>query len=349
MKKKIIIAGVSGVIGRAVLEKFEADPKFEVVGLSRSSPNFDMATAHISVDLTDQDDCWKKLKQQTDVTHVAFAAYVEKVSLHEQVGPNLTMLKNLIEVLEEASPSLEHVTLFQGGKAYGCHLGAFKTPAKETDPRHMPPNFYYDQEDFLRSQSLGKLWSWTALRPEAVCGFAVGNPMNLLMVIAVYAAISKHLGQPMRFPGTHAAYGALYQVSDADVLASATHWAGNCESATEEIYNITNGDCFRWSTLWPIFAEYFDMEYAPPIPICLQDMMADKAEIWSEITREHGLNKYSFDQVASWRFGDFIFNCEFDNITSTIKARTSGFHDCIDSEKMFQQKFDRLRQMKVIP
>ena len=349
MKKKIIIAGVSGVIGRAVLEKFEADPKFEVVGLSRSSPNFDMATAHISVDLTDQDDCWRKLKQQTDVTHVAFAAYIEKVSLHEQVGPNLTMLKNLIEILEEASPSLEHVTLFQGGKAYGCHLGAFKTPAKETDPRHMPPNFYYDQEDFLRSQSLGKLWSWTALRPEAVCGFAVGNPMNLLMVIAVYAAISKHLGQPMRFPGTHAAYGALYQVSDADVLASATHWAGNCESATEEIYNITNGDCFRWSTLWPIFAEYFDMEYAPPIPICLQDMMADKAEIWSEITREHGLNKYSFDQVASWRFGDFIFNCEFDNITSTIKARTSGFHDCIDSEKMFQQKFDRLRQMKVIP
>ena len=349
MKKKIIIAGVSGVIGRAVLEKFAADPKFAVVGLSRSSPNFDMATAHISVDLTDQDDCWRKLKQQTDVTHVAFASYVEKVSLHEQVGPNLTMLKNLIEILEEASPSLEHVTLFQGGKAYGCHLGAFKTPAKETDPRHMPPNFYYDQEDFLRSQSLGKLWSWTALRPEAVCGFAVGNPMNLLMVIAVYAAISKHLGQPMRFPGTHAAYGALYQVSDADVLASATHWAGNCESATEEIYNITNGDCFRWSTLWPIFAEYFDMEYAPPIPICLQDMMADKAEIWSEITREHGLNKYSFDQVASWRFGDFIFNCEFDNITSTIKARTSGFHDCIDSEKMFQQKFDRLRQMKVIP
>ena len=349
MKKKIIIAGVSGVIGRAVLEKFEADPKFEVVGLSRSSPNFDMATAHISVDLTDQDDCWRKLKQQTDVTHVAFASYVEKVSLHEQVGPNLTMLKNLIEVLEEASPSLEHVTLFQGGKAYGCHLGAFKTPAKETDPRHMPPNFYYDQEDFLRNQSLGKLWSWTALRPEAVCGFAVGNPMNLLMVIAVYAAISKHLGQPMRFPGTHAAYGALYQVSDADVLASATHWAGNCESATEEIYNITNGDCFRWSTLWPIFAEYFDMEYAPPIPICLQDMMADKAEIWSEITREHGLNKFSFNQVASWRFGDFIFNCEFDNITNTIKARTSGFHDCIDSEKMFQQKFDRLRQMKVIP
>jgi hypothetical protein len=34
--------------------------------------------------------------------------------------------------------------------------------------------------------------------------------MNLLMVIAVYAAISKELGLPLRFPGTEAAYRALY-------------------------------------------------------------------------------------------------------------------------------------------
>jgi hypothetical protein len=27
-------------------------------------------------------------------------------------------------------------------KSYGVQLGPFKTPAKETDPRHMPPNFY---------------------------------------------------------------------------------------------------------------------------------------------------------------------------------------------------------------
>jgi hypothetical protein len=40
-------------------------------------------------------------------------------------------------------------------------------------------------------------------RPEAVCGYAVGNPMNLLMVISVYAAISKELGLPLRFPDEH--------------------------------------------------------------------------------------------------------------------------------------------------
>jgi len=31
-------------------------------------------------------------------------------------------------------------------------------------------------------------------------------------------------------------------------------------------------------------------------------------------------------------FEDFIFNSAFDNISSTIKARQHGFHDCIDTE-----------------
>jgi hypothetical protein len=50
-------------------------------------------------------------------------------------------------------------------------LGPFKAPAREDDPRLMPPNFYYDQEDFLRERQQGKAWHWTALRPEAIAGF----------------------------------------------------------------------------------------------------------------------------------------------------------------------------------
>jgi hypothetical protein len=52
---------------------------------------------------------------------------------------------------------------------------------------------------------------------------------------------------------------------------------------------------------------------------------------------------------VAWRFGDFIFNSGFDNITSTIKARRAGFHDCIDTEDMFSHLFDDLRQKRVIP
>jgi hypothetical protein len=59
------------------------------------------------------------------------------------------------------------------------------------------------KHDHLRYRQKGKTWSFTILRPEAVCGYAVGNPMNLLMLIAVYAAISKELGLPLRFPDEH--------------------------------------------------------------------------------------------------------------------------------------------------
>ncbi len=345
----MVVAGAMGVIGRAVIEQVAGRPDWEVIGLSRRTPDYESEASHISVDLMDPEDCKKKLGGLDDVTHIAFAAYIEKIRLADQVAPNLELITNLVRTLQEASPALKHVTLFQGGKAYGCHLGPFKTPAKESDPRHMPPNFYYDQEDFLRAESAGRNWTWSALRPEAVCGFAVGNPMNILMVIAVYAAISKHLGQPMRFPGTLAAYNALYQVSDADILAEATLWAGQEPRAAGEVFNITNGDYFRWCNIWPIFADFFGMDYAPPIPIDLQDMMSDKRPVWEAITRQHGLRPYDYDQIASWRFGDFIFNNEFDNITSTIKARRAGFASCIDSEEMFLGKFRRLQDMRIIP
>jgi hypothetical protein len=52
---------------------------------------------------------------------------------------------------------------------------------------------------------------------------------------------------------------------------------------------------------------------------------------------------------VSWPFGDFIFNSEFDNISSTIKARQAGFHDCIDTEEMFRQFFSSLKARRIIP
>ena len=123
----------------------------------------------------------------------------------------------------------------------------------------MRPNFYYAQEDLLRARQQAKQWRWTVLRPEGTVGFGVGNPMNLGMSIAVYATISKELGLPLRFPGTEEAYRALYQLTSAEILAKATAWAGQSEAARNEIFNITNGDYFRWQHMWPRIAKMFDM------------------------------------------------------------------------------------------
>ena len=177
----------------------------------------------------------------------------------------MAILKNLLDAVEETSPSLRHVTFYQGGKAYGADLGPFKTPAGEDDPRLMPPNFYYDQEDFLRQRQQGKAWHWTALRPEATTGFGLGNPMNLGMSIAVYAAISNELGLPLRFPGTEKTYGMFIS----NHLGRNSCQGGNTFGRASPRCSI----CQR-----PIPSRHL-------LPV----YMADKKLAWEAIVRKHGL------------------------------------------------------------
>jgi len=349
MHRKVLVAGAQGVIGRAAALHLASQADVEVIGLSRRTvPAIDQVSL-VPVDLLDPAGTRAALGKVGGVTDVVFGAYIEKPTAAEKSDVNVAILRNLLDVVEETSPELRHFTFYQGGKAYGADLGPFKTPAREDDPRLMPPNFYYDQEDFLRARQQGKRWTFTALRPEAVCGFAVGNPMNLMMVIAVYAAISKEIGIPLRFPGTEAAYRALYQVTSADILAEAADWAGTTAAAENQIFNITNGDYFRWQHMFPKIARMFDMEWADPVPTPLVTYMADKGPLWERMVERYGLQPIPYEAIASWSFGDFIFNSGFDNISSTIKARRAGFHACIDTEDMFRDQFDQLRRMRVIP
>jgi nucleoside-diphosphate-sugar epimerase len=348
-RKHALVVGGLGVIGRNLVEHLDGLDDWEVTAVSRRAPEFETSARFVSTDLLDRSATEQELGGLAGVTHLFYAAYQARPTRLEEVEPNLTMLRNVVDVVEKASPTLRHVTLMQGGKAYGCHLGPFKTPAKESDPRHMPPNFYYDQEDFLRELEPAASWTWTALRPEAVCGFAVGNPMNLAMVIAVYASISKALGLPLRFPGKPGAYEALYQVTDAGLLARATVWAAEEPGCRNEVLNITNGDYFRWKNLWPVFADFFGMSLAEPQTISLVETMSDKTHLWDDIVSRHGLRRYPYSDVAHWGFGDVVFGITWDNISSTLKARGLGFQEFIDTEEMFVTLFERFRSGKIIP
>jgi nucleoside-diphosphate-sugar epimerase len=348
-KRTVLVAGSLGVSGRAAAAHWARQPDTVVYGLSRRSVAEPEGVRHISVDLLQPENVEAKLGSISGVTHLVFAAYIERPTAAEKSQVNVAILRHLLDVVERTSPELEHIAFYQGGKAYGADLGPFQTPAREDDPRLMPPNFYYDQEDLLRARQKGKAWHFTALRPEAICGFGLGNPMNLTMVIAVYAAISKELGLPLRFPGTEQAYRALYQVTSAEILAEATVWAGQTPAARNEIFNITNGDYFRWEHLWPRIARTFGMEVAYPVPIPLATYMADKEPVWDEIVRRYNLQPIPYRDIARWEFGDFIFHSGFDNISSTIKARRAGFHDCTDTEDMFREFFDQLRRERVLP
>lgn len=234
----------------------------------------------------------------------------------------------------EGSHQVRHVTLLQGTKAYGIHHGTYRIPARESDARFIASNFYYDQEDLLRERSRSRGYDFTILRPQIVCGFALGNPMNAVTAVGVYAAICKELGQPLRFPGGVACF---QEATDADLLAKAIRWAGVEPRAAGEIYNITNGDCFSWPNIWPLIAAEFGVEPGVAHAFSLADVMADKAPVWDRIVARHGLKPYRYDEiVANWQFLDFTLRhgktTPQHSIMSTIKARKHGFHDCEDTE-----------------
>jgi nucleoside-diphosphate-sugar epimerase len=337
-RKTALVAGANGIIGRNLIEHLRADGGWDVTGLSRRG-----GPGTVAVDLLDPADTRAKVGPLTGVTHLFYAAYQDRPTWAELVPPNLAMLTNLVDAVEAVAPGLEHVSLMQGYKVYGAHLGPFKTPARETDAGHMPPEFNVDQQAFLERRQ--GPWTWSAIRPSVVGGTALGNPMNLALVIAVYASISKELGLPLRFPGKPGAYDSLLEMTDAGLLASATVWATGRSGA----FNIANGDLFRWSELWPKLAAYFDLEVAPPLPMPLSTVMADKGPLWTSLADRHGLSASYADVSSSWAFGDFVFGWDYDMFADTSKSRRAGFHEYVETEQMFYRLFDEFRKARVIP
>ncbi len=348
-RKTALVAGASGVVGRGFVDLLENRDDWDLVALARKPPDPSRTGRFLSVDLTDPRQCQERLASLTEVTHIFFAALLAQPTEHEMSLVNTAMLRNLLDAIEPSAPNLEHVCLIEGAKAYGCHFGPYKTPAKETDPRHLPPNFYFDQEDLLIERQKGKRWSWSALRPSLVCGPALGHPMNMSTAIAVYATMCKELGLPLQFPGTRAAFATLFEATDALHLARAGVWAATEPRCANQIFNITNGDFFRWENLWPKIGEHFGLAPAAPLPLRLAELMADKAPLWQKIVEKHGLVPHPFEKVASWGFTEFVFRIEYDVISDTTKARRFGFHDVVDTEEMFMRLFRQFAEQGLIP
>jgi nucleoside-diphosphate-sugar epimerase len=346
-----VVLGALGVIGRYLSEKLAAQPDWKVIGVSRRRGEDRERVRHLSIDLLDRAAAHSGLATLHAATHVFYAAFQPTpgaaADYAKNIAANRDMLVNTVTAIEQAASGLERVVLVTGTKYYGSHLGPYRTPAREDDPRHPGPNYYFDQIDWLSAFQRGKRWSWTELRPQTLCGFAPGTAMSIVPVIAVYAAILKELGRPLAFPGS--AWTSLYQVTDSAHFAAAALWAATEPRCANQAFNITNGDYFRWCHLWPRIAAAFDMPWSEPQPLSLVEFMADKAPLWDAMVEKYGLQHYRFDEVVAWPFGDYVFGCNWDVMSSLTKARQFGFYEVVDSEQMFVDLLARFRAERIVP
>ena len=358
-KRKILVAGASGLVGNAAVRYFSKLPDCEVVAVSRRTPPAIPNAKFISVDLLDQRQCAEVFGSMADVTEVAYAAVNEQPGLmdgwldREQMQTNLTMLQNLFEPLSSVAKNLNHVSLLQGTKAYGAHLGPIAIPARERSPRHNHQNFYWLQEDYLRAKQPGSKWSWTILRPQLVIGEAVGSNLNVIPAIGVYAALQREAGLPLSYTGGPR---LVFEMVDVDLLARSMEWAANTSACRNEIFNIANGDVFVWDEVWPTIADALGMKVGPPKPMALAVEMPKRAAEWAAIVRKQKLaapeDMHAF-VGESFSLADFVFNYggkhEGVTLVSTIKARQAGFHDCIDTEDMLRKWFRRFQELNLLP
>lgn len=346
-----MVIGTGGVTGTPMAEQL-ALAGWKVYGVSRRPPRVrDDVSAkftHVAVDLTDAGATRAAFATCADVTHVFYCANDTRPEAR------LTIIETALDAIEAAAKRLANVNLLQGTKYYGSYLGPFKTPAKETDPRVPGGDFYYGEEDLVTGRQAGKAWTWTAVRPTAVCGYAMGNPLNLATAIAIYGSLKRELNEPFGFPSTQRCFDALIQVIDADLLARAAIWVSTTPGCGNRGYNVSNGDMFRWRYMWPALARFFDLEPAGPQPYSLAQFLADKQPLWNAMTRKYGLKPFPFERAARWAQGDFTppnsrLGCEYDFISDTLRIRKTGFNEVIDSEEMFVWMFERFRRERVIP
>ena len=125
-----LVAGASGIVGRQLVSTL-LHHQWEVIGLSRREVTHPDGIPMVNVDLLDAQDTARALHALNGVTHIFYSAWANAANWTDMVEPNVTMLRNLVSTLEKTAP-LQTVSLMQGYKVYGAHLGPFKTPARES-------------------------------------------------------------------------------------------------------------------------------------------------------------------------------------------------------------------------
>lgn len=358
--KTVLVAGATGLVGHAAMHHFAAEPGTNVIAVSRRRPAETFGARFIAADLQDAAASAALFGKMPDVTHVVYAALYEKPGLvagwrdDDQIATNDRMLRNLMEPLLGCAKGLRHVSLLQGTKAYGSHVRPMQYPAREgrSEARDVP-NFYWQQENYLRERQRGQPWAFSIFRPVLIVGYSLGAAMNLIPAIGVYAAMLKERGEPLHYPGGP---GRVSQAVDAGLLARAMGWAGEALPARNETFNVANGDVFSWPNVWPALADAFGMKVGENRPLSLAAEIQPRETEWQKLVAKHRLAAPDLKSFVGLSFEYADYQMGYGRTTpspvsfsSTIKLMQAGFHEVMDTEVMLARSIAEFQAKRLLP
>ncbi|KAK4599260.1 hypothetical protein RGQ29_009350 [Quercus rubra] len=361
-----LVIGVTGIVGNSLAEILPLSDTpggpWKVYGVARRPrPNWNKNyhVEYIQCDVFDTKETQTKLSQLTDVTHIFYVTWASRPTEAQNCETNGTMFRNVLQAVIPHTPNLKHICLQTGTKHY---LGPFETfgkiehhipPFTEDMPRLNVSSFYYTQEDILFDEVKNKDGlTWSVHRPTTIFGFSPYSLMNIIGMFCVYAAICKHEGLTLKFPGNKDAWEYYYVTSsDADLIAEQQIWAVVDPNARNEAFNCNNGDVFKWKDLWKVLAEQYGIEnygFMEGERVTLVDLMKDKSLVWDEIVRENQLQPTKLEEVGVWWFADMMLKGG-DLVDSMNKSKEHGFLGFRNSKDSMITWINKMKTYKIVP
>ncbi|GAB5585437.1 hypothetical protein Unana1_00337 [Umbelopsis nana] len=369
-KKCAIVFGASGISGIAMTKSLLASDEWgPIICVSRTAPQLatnDSRIEFVSADMvkSSADDLASKLSAAGAAVaqHAFFYTYIEKPDPKEFLEINIMLLQKALHATGIVAPKLKSFMLQTGTKYYGMHLGGDQMvqelPWKEDAPRLVKENFYYEQEDLLKTYAVSKNWRWLVTRPGVILGLSKGSYMDFGVAIALYASLQKELGKELIFPGNEVEYNHIIDHSSADNNSKFQIFLSVNDKIPSGAFNCVDNDKTRFSQLWPKIADYFGLKIPEPhfkdekaknpkpdLTYCqfpLAPYAEQNKETWHRIAKKYDLDATAYDH-------DGVTGRTWPDNVSMEKAKKYGWNVVKDTWKSYVEIFDELKRMKVIP
>ncbi|KAF4782571.1 NAD dependent epimerase/dehydratase [Colletotrichum scovillei] len=399
-----LITGANGISGfhtlRVLLDAPQRWKKVWIVSrspLSEKMMNFFSAEQqarieHISLDfLADADVIAQGLKErQVTADYVFFYSYLQPKpepgaaawsNAEALVKVNSALLQNFLGGLEKSAIRPKRIVLQTGAKNYGGHIGQAISPFVESAKRvTSEPNFYYPQEDALFDHCARTGAQWNVIRPSWIIGAVESAQMNAFYGLGVYAAVQAHLGRPLEFPGTMAAWLMDHAHSHAHLTGYLTEWAVLNEHCGNEAFNSSDQGSFSYALFWPELAKWFgisevgrpeldeskmqtiSMPGEPPIGFGPRTSLKfswsfvawakepENHEAWKEIMKKHNLLNDPFeDPEGQFMFTDVAVVPDAYGRLSPNKARMMGWNGFVDTAEGVFATYREFGKLGMLP
>jgi nucleoside-diphosphate-sugar epimerase len=405
---KAIMCGATGISGfhalRALLDSPERWSK--VYAISRSPLSHGLLSFfteeqrsrihHVSIDLSSSAEKIAEVLQASHVSaeYVFYYAYLPPKTDKSAMDPstagdlvesNVPPFQNFLDALPIAQIKPKRILLQTGGKNYGLHIGRVRRPLLESDPqpRHLSPNFYYPQEDILRSFcEAHPETSWNRIMPAGIIGATENASMNTFLNFGLYASIQAHKKEPITFGSDLEAWQFEVCHSTARLTGYLSEWAVLEEQCANQAFNAHDGGSFSFDRFFYELARWYGVPevcgpetdeskfkvttfaggkagplgYGPPFLFKQSFQLADWAKdplnkkAWEEMMAQSNgqLTKNVYDaDTNDFSMADFA-TLPFGQL-SLNKVRRFGFCGYVDTLESIFEMFQDMEKLGMLP